>query len=467
MATRDGFRRAIADEPDDDSHRLVFADWLDDNGEPERAELIRIQCELARGVEDGERLVTLSLRERELLIGHWGAWLGALDQRPWKSPRFERGMVQLSVNLSDFLKPKPQTQATEWFPRACVTGLTLRNHTALPGLYRCPLLAELSSLSLWNPLLDDEGIRQLAQSGGCCRLRSFFWRDRRGSDEGLRHLAGSPSFGRLNSLTLGQIPFRSAGLKALLDSPHCTGLTALAIRETSHWMGDLPGLMTAAGWQRLLRLDLHDLEITGRQLRRMAEGGRLRQLKELRIWYPRSDALGSFPLAELAALEVLDFGSIVDSIQLSRVMATLDSLPALRRLSLQGAPFLGSLPGYLPHLARLESLELHYCGLKEADFRALLAAPELLRLRRLALVGVSRHGDLAALLALVGSAQRPELRELILKMDGDNEGLAQAVLGSGGFPSLLRLRLGGSALSDEQRAKLQQRYPRTLIALTE
>lgn len=39
---------AILAAPDDDTPRLVFADWLDEHGEPERAEFIRVQCELYR-----------------------------------------------------------------------------------------------------------------------------------------------------------------------------------------------------------------------------------------------------------------------------------------------------------------------------------------------------------------------------------------------------------------------------------
>lgn len=35
---------AIAANPDDDLPRLVYADWLDENGQPERAEFIRVSC---------------------------------------------------------------------------------------------------------------------------------------------------------------------------------------------------------------------------------------------------------------------------------------------------------------------------------------------------------------------------------------------------------------------------------------
>lgn len=40
--------RGILREPECDAARLVYADWLDENGEGERAEFVRVQCELAR-----------------------------------------------------------------------------------------------------------------------------------------------------------------------------------------------------------------------------------------------------------------------------------------------------------------------------------------------------------------------------------------------------------------------------------
>jgi uncharacterized protein (TIGR02996 family) len=39
--------KAVAASPDDDLPRLVAADWLDEHGEPERAEFIRVQIERA------------------------------------------------------------------------------------------------------------------------------------------------------------------------------------------------------------------------------------------------------------------------------------------------------------------------------------------------------------------------------------------------------------------------------------
>ncbi len=47
MHTKADFLRTICDDPTDTNLRLVYADFLDDNGEPERAEFIRLQCEEA------------------------------------------------------------------------------------------------------------------------------------------------------------------------------------------------------------------------------------------------------------------------------------------------------------------------------------------------------------------------------------------------------------------------------------
>src|SRR5262249_41365819 len=38
---------AILRQPEDDVVRLVYADWLEENGAPARAEFIRVQCRLA------------------------------------------------------------------------------------------------------------------------------------------------------------------------------------------------------------------------------------------------------------------------------------------------------------------------------------------------------------------------------------------------------------------------------------
>lgn len=58
---KEAFLAEIRERPDDDFPRLQFADWLEENGEPERAEFIRVQCELAKRIR-----VDLPAREPRL-----------------------------------------------------------------------------------------------------------------------------------------------------------------------------------------------------------------------------------------------------------------------------------------------------------------------------------------------------------------------------------------------------------------
>ncbi len=82
MDDREALIAGIAADPDDDLRRLVFADWLDDHGEPERAEFVRLQVELQRIEDREERLVAIA-RANELFREHGRRWfapfLSALD----------------------------------------------------------------------------------------------------------------------------------------------------------------------------------------------------------------------------------------------------------------------------------------------------------------------------------------------------------------------------------------------------
>jgi uncharacterized protein (TIGR02996 family) len=86
-----GFLRATFENPGDDTPRLIYADWLDERGDP-RGEFIRVQCELARLPQADSRLDGLRARERALLKDHQQEWLG-LPHHPLLHWRFERGFV--------------------------------------------------------------------------------------------------------------------------------------------------------------------------------------------------------------------------------------------------------------------------------------------------------------------------------------------------------------------------------------
>jgi uncharacterized protein (TIGR02996 family) len=97
MADADAFLNAVVADPDADAPRLVFADWLQESGEPVhagRAEFIRSQVAYARlGPRDSARWALLR-REFELLAVHRDAWEGPLRQLGLTGWTFRRGFVE-------------------------------------------------------------------------------------------------------------------------------------------------------------------------------------------------------------------------------------------------------------------------------------------------------------------------------------------------------------------------------------
>jgi uncharacterized protein (TIGR02996 family) len=106
MTTLDDLLRAILADPADDGARLAYADWLEEEGQTERAEFVRVQCELARidreedawhrpYVVNGERVTpepwgTLRRREGELLESPCVPG-GKTNREWWFSPFDEAG----------------------------------------------------------------------------------------------------------------------------------------------------------------------------------------------------------------------------------------------------------------------------------------------------------------------------------------------------------------------------------------
>ena len=107
MTTDEALLRAVLLHPGEDTPRLAYADWLDENGHPERAEFIRVQIELGRwhhDIPDGasDPLRDMRKREQELLGAappSWAApvgWWHCDNLRMWKpTPHFtfRRGFV--------------------------------------------------------------------------------------------------------------------------------------------------------------------------------------------------------------------------------------------------------------------------------------------------------------------------------------------------------------------------------------
>jgi uncharacterized protein (TIGR02996 family) len=93
MTHDEAFLRDIVESPEDDAPRLIYADWLEDNGQPERAEFIRVQLALAGMPADDPSRDELRATERGLLEHHAHQWAGPPKELAgWR--RFRRGFIE-------------------------------------------------------------------------------------------------------------------------------------------------------------------------------------------------------------------------------------------------------------------------------------------------------------------------------------------------------------------------------------
>src|SRR5450432_1909805 len=77
MSESSALLAAILASPADDAPRLVYADWLDENGDTSRAAFIRVQVALARLPTTDPKHAELVRIERKLWSKHlaeWTAW---------------------------------------------------------------------------------------------------------------------------------------------------------------------------------------------------------------------------------------------------------------------------------------------------------------------------------------------------------------------------------------------------------
>jgi uncharacterized protein (TIGR02996 family) len=156
------FLRAIRAHPDDDGPRLVYADWLDERGDP-RGEFIRVQCELAGLPAADPRREHLESRQAELLAAHRDAWEAPLRALGAAAIDFRRGLPETAtISAGDFSR-----HAGELFALAPIRGLGVRglgNENDVAALAESPHLANLATLYLWNNAIGDDGARALAES---------------------------------------------------------------------------------------------------------------------------------------------------------------------------------------------------------------------------------------------------------------------------------------------------------------
>ena len=240
------FLRAICAAPEDDAPRLVFADWLDEAGDPDRAEFIRLHIQLARDPD----APGLAQRCEELFRQHWvrwedelpgppGLWAEYLDPQPpvlpllfdgdqpaqldtWADCRpslgnWHRGF-SATVYIHEFIDPL--LSWTHWIAEFVpVWRLRMVNvhdpNAVVLCISRLPFLKKIRDLILPSVVLTDDAAVALANSPFASGLRQVSLEAERMTDRAGRAFAESPHLGGLEMLHLVHNDFNGS-TKALL-----------------------------------------------------------------------------------------------------------------------------------------------------------------------------------------------------------------------------------------------------------
>jgi uncharacterized protein (TIGR02996 family) len=324
MSTETALLRAIRDMPDEDTPRLVYADYLEEEGNAARAEFIRVQCALARLPEGDPQRHPLEDRQHELLAEHECEWLGvahdAMDElEEWT---FERGFVH-EVAASPYFMRGPGSDL-------CTANL-VRRWRVTSGQDNFPedlkeagqrgWFARLDAVDLsgWYTALGElSGFLSRSNFG---KLRELDLTGRDGLDALPELLAFAPFRDRLKVLRCGGGTYGTGGrldaaelIRAL--GPDCR-LEELAAPNTLLTAADLGDLLAARMCSQLTSLDVgrNGIEAGGWTAFRSAPC-RLRELDLSHLIAFPLDRLFQCPsLRDLRILRISSFGQSAENVR--------------------------------------------------------------------------------------------------------------------------------------------------------
>jgi uncharacterized protein (TIGR02996 family) len=151
-AEQGGLLAAVAAAPDDDLPRLVYADWLQENGDTARADLIRFQCEHAKAVRRDDPYPGEGHIER-LLQSHgdrWAAEYPAIRGVKWSG--FWRGFPCVTAGASTLARHAAKVWAAAPVESVVLSKLTA---DAIVALMNCKHLDRLRILELSGLIVMD------------------------------------------------------------------------------------------------------------------------------------------------------------------------------------------------------------------------------------------------------------------------------------------------------------------------
>ena len=375
MSEREALYRNVVENRDDDAPRLVYADWLQENGDEPRAEFIRLQCRLAGMTPGDEGYFELRQRERELWSAYGHHWGGKVPHASRHGMPFARGFLDrftppmgvLGLDLclevmpgSDYCPGQQQLLSSDCSVFTSPNFADVRR-VSLNGLF---VAASLPLASALRESPYSKGLVGLDFDSSVLRL----------TDSDLAVLTEPEALPNLRELVFPPASgFSPRGMSSILDAPWADHLKTFGFvrgdlkdgTAESLPSGSLPGVHT-------LRLQPGLTYPAGPVIRRNAFPG-LRAIDSTAVW----DSPG--------------------------LTALINGYPALRELRLDGCDFRRGCADALagPGMAKLRSLTLRYSRLLAAEVARIAASPHLSSLLELDLSGNSLTRT--ALLALSGS----------------------------------------------------------------
>lgn len=318
-----GLLQAIADDPDDELPWRIYADWLEEHGDSEWAELIRLDLR----AEDSER-------RQELADAVLARRLAPFAERV-ESGSFHRGLLRVHVNMRQFLAKTFQANAVSWFADAGVQGLHLTGGTAdWRQVGRSPVLAVVGELSLAPPSFpaaDQKALFTARNLAGLHTLRlcvsySSFYRPLRVPER-----VACP---RLRRLFLPDNGIVNAGLDTVLAWPQAARLTSLGLANNHLRPDAVARLAAAPQLAGLRRLDLSYNLLFDEGTASLAASPHLTGLTHLHLQGCGIETAGALALAAspLRQLRVLDLDNNAIGDEGARALAESPALAGARIL---------------------------------------------------------------------------------------------------------------------------------------
>jgi uncharacterized protein (TIGR02996 family) len=401
----------------DDGPRLVYADWLDENGDRERAAFIRAQCRLAgMGPCDPERF-GLEADAEALLERHGKKWLKPVPKVGARI-EFARGFPhRFTLPVPKLLEHGDALLAAA--PTLCEYH-PLKYATGWEAFVKSPLLGRLSGLELGDFSITGGRAAALLSSPRVGNLKSLSIGGAKLGVGGAEALTGTAHLGGLRRLALGHSTDGDRILTRLVASPHFPGLVSLELRENGLGPAGVAALARSPLARRLESLTLEE-EAGGDDEARAFAAGRWRSLRKLSLSLEQATADGISALAAVPSLSGLRELELTHG----------------RGQSLSHAALFTS-----GHLTRLERLVLH-SRLAPGSLEALAASPMLAHLRGLVIVEGGK-ASAAGMAAVLGSPASAGLVELEFDDTDGIAAVARSFARATHLTALRRLSLGYS-----------------------